>query len=151
MCGIGKDLGRNGDGIRRKLICLGDSLTFGAGVTRRDCWTSLVQRECGWTVVNETAVKNLFCNSYLLLILLVGIGMISIYDYCRIFQIFLLIFFQEETEIFVMIIWNSFSVFIDCTPENGMSKFIACGFHFPASVNKTMSTLCCYHRVEHNR
>ena len=53
MCGIGKDLGRNGDGIRRKLICLGDSLTFGAGVTRRDCWTSLVQRECGWTVVNR--------------------------------------------------------------------------------------------------
>ena len=59
--------------------------------------------------VNETAVKNLFCNSYLLLVLLVGIGMISIYDYCRIFQIFLLIFFQEETEIFVMIIGNSFS------------------------------------------
>ena len=53
MCGIGKDLGRNGDGIRRKLICLGDSLTFGAGVTRRDCWTFLVQRECGWTVVNR--------------------------------------------------------------------------------------------------
>ena len=53
MCGIGKDLGRNGDGIRRKLICLGDSLTFGAGVTRRDCGTSLVQRACGWTVVNR--------------------------------------------------------------------------------------------------
>ena len=75
--------------------------------------------------VNETAVKNLFCNSYLLLILLVGIGMIGIYDYCRVFQVFLLIFFQEESEVFVMIIGNSFSVFIDCTPENGMSKFIA--------------------------
>ena len=36
-----------------KLICLGDSLTFGAGVPRRDCWTSLFQREYGWTVVNR--------------------------------------------------------------------------------------------------
>ena len=36
-----------------KLICLGDSLTFGAGVSRRDCWTSLFQRESGWSVENR--------------------------------------------------------------------------------------------------
>lgn len=36
-----------------KLICLGDSLTFGAGMPRRDCWTALFHRERGWTVINR--------------------------------------------------------------------------------------------------
>lgn len=36
-----------------ELICLGDSLTFGYGVARPACWTSLFQRESGWQVFNR--------------------------------------------------------------------------------------------------
>ena len=36
-----------------KLICLGDSLTFGAGMPRGMCWTALFGRESGWNVVNR--------------------------------------------------------------------------------------------------
>ncbi len=35
------------------LICLGDSLTFGVGMPRQDCWTALFQRESGWSVTNR--------------------------------------------------------------------------------------------------
>ena len=41
-------------------------------------------------------MHNLFGNTDLLLILLVRIRMVGIYDHCRVFQIFLLIFFQEK-------------------------------------------------------
>lgn len=36
-----------------KLFCLGDSLTFGFGVSRNMRWTTLVEREAGWQVVNR--------------------------------------------------------------------------------------------------
>lgn len=34
------------------LICLGDSLTFGYGVPRNRCWTSLAQKDSGFRIVN---------------------------------------------------------------------------------------------------
>lgn len=40
----------SGDGM--KLFCLGDSLTFGFGVPRAARWTTLLEREIGWDVVN---------------------------------------------------------------------------------------------------
>ena len=36
-----------------KLICLGDSLTFGFGMSRNVRWTTLVEQETGWQVVNR--------------------------------------------------------------------------------------------------
>lgn len=36
-----------------KMICLGDSLTFGAGVESARCWSTLFRQESGWTVVNR--------------------------------------------------------------------------------------------------
>lgn len=36
-----------------KLFCLGDSLTFGFGMSRNVRWTTLVERETGWQVVNR--------------------------------------------------------------------------------------------------
>ena len=33
-----------------ELICLGDSLTYGYGVRRAQCWTELAARESGWTL-----------------------------------------------------------------------------------------------------
>lgn len=35
-----------------ELICLGDSLTFGYGVHRAQCWTSLAEQKSGWTLLN---------------------------------------------------------------------------------------------------
>ncbi len=36
-----------------KILCIGDSLTFGFGVPRRDAWTALAQRELGVELVNR--------------------------------------------------------------------------------------------------
>ena len=35
-----------------KLICLGDSLTFGFGVRQSERWTSLLEADTGWEVIN---------------------------------------------------------------------------------------------------
>ena len=36
-----------------KLICIGDSLTFGYGVRPFQRWTRLCAQETGWEIVNE--------------------------------------------------------------------------------------------------
>ena len=36
-----------------KIVCLGDSLTYGYGVPRRDCWVSLAAEATGHTMVNR--------------------------------------------------------------------------------------------------
>ena len=36
-----------------KLVCLGDSLTYGYGVPRKDCWVSLAAASTGHTLVNR--------------------------------------------------------------------------------------------------
>lgn len=36
-----------------KIICLGDSLTFGYGVSRKYCWTSLIENRLGIEVINK--------------------------------------------------------------------------------------------------
>ena len=36
-----------------KLICIGDSLTFGYGVRTFQRWTRLCAQETGWEIVNE--------------------------------------------------------------------------------------------------
>ncbi|MBQ9661848.1 MAG: GDSL family lipase [Oscillospiraceae bacterium] len=35
-----------------KMICIGDSLTYGYGVRRSQCWTELAAEMSGWTLVN---------------------------------------------------------------------------------------------------
>ena len=36
-----------------KMICIGDSLTYGYGVRRAQCWTELASGMSGWTLVNR--------------------------------------------------------------------------------------------------
>lgn len=36
-----------------KIVCLGDSLTFGYGVPRKSCWTSLLENKENITVINK--------------------------------------------------------------------------------------------------
>ena len=47
--------GRQRKGSRRMgtIICLGDSLTYGYGVRRAQCWTELAAKMSGWNVVNR--------------------------------------------------------------------------------------------------
>ena len=35
------------------MICIGDSLTYGYGVRRAQCWTELASEMSGWTLVNH--------------------------------------------------------------------------------------------------
>lgn len=42
----------------KKILCLGDSLTYGYGVSRRDTWTSKVQDQGKYTVVNAGCSGN---------------------------------------------------------------------------------------------
>ena len=44
---------RKRGGVRMKLICIGDSLTFGYGVRPSQRWTRLCAQETGWEIVNE--------------------------------------------------------------------------------------------------
>lgn len=36
-----------------KILCLGDSLTFGTGVRRNESWLSLVQKDYNWNMINR--------------------------------------------------------------------------------------------------
>ena len=36
-----------------KILCLGDSLTYGMGVLHKERWSSLVAEQTGYTVVNR--------------------------------------------------------------------------------------------------
>ena len=69
--------------------------------------------------IDHTAVENFFCNTNLLFILFVGIGVVGINDDSRILQIFFLIFFPQKTEIFVMVVRNRLSVFAYGTAKDG--------------------------------
>ena len=44
---------RNAGGKNMRLICIGDSLTFGYGVHLSQRWTQLCAQETGWELVNE--------------------------------------------------------------------------------------------------
>ena len=41
------------DGARRRLYCLGDSLTFGYGVQPRERWLTLASGQSGWRLMNR--------------------------------------------------------------------------------------------------
>ena len=59
------------------------------------------------------AVKNLACNSYLLLELLVGIRVVGIDNCGRILEILSHILFIKSLKIFIMVIRNANAVFVD--------------------------------------
>ena len=57
LCFLNKDgimvIPRKRDGVKMKLLCIGDSLTFGYGVRTFQRWTRLCAQETGWEIVNE--------------------------------------------------------------------------------------------------
>ena len=100
-------------------------------------------------VAVTAAVKYFFCNTDLLQILLVGVGVVGINHACRILQVLLGVQLTEQTEIFVVIVRKYLSVLVDSTAEYGVSKGVAGGVDIPSSVNKGVSMLSSNNRVEH--
>ena len=96
------------------------------------------------------AVKNLTRNTDLLLILLVGVGVISIYDNSRVGKILSMVFVIKETKILVMIVRDCLTMFVYSATKNSMGKRIAGCLYFPASVNKAVCTLSCNDGIQHN-
>lgn len=37
-----------------KLVCIGDSLTYGYGVPSNACWVELLNKNLGWNTLNKT-------------------------------------------------------------------------------------------------
>ena len=48
-----KKIQQKGSGRMDTIICIGDSLTYGYGVHRAQCWTKLAAEMSGWTIVNR--------------------------------------------------------------------------------------------------
>ena len=74
--------------------------------------------------INLTAVKHFLGNTDLLLILLVGVGVVGIYDSSHVLEILSRIFLKKKAKVFVMIVRNGLSVLIYRTAKNGMCKLI---------------------------
>lgn len=53
MCPSPWSDGQREGGPRRRLYCLGDSLTFGYGVSPRERWLSLASEQSGWRLMNR--------------------------------------------------------------------------------------------------
>lgn len=52
-CCDGSALPRTERNMHMKIICLGDSLTYGMGVPRKSCWVSLTAQATGHTLINR--------------------------------------------------------------------------------------------------
>ena len=50
------------------------------------------------------AILNLVAHTF------VGVGVVGVYDNCRVLEILFLIFFPQKTKIFVMVVRDSFSM-----------------------------------------
>ena len=77
--------------------------------------------------------------------------MIRIHDRRRILQISLIIFFQQELQILIMIVRDRIAMFIHCSAKNCMSQRIAVRLSLPVSVDKVLFDLCCQNRIQHHR
>ena len=96
------------------------------------------------------AVQYFLNNTNLFFVLFVGIGVVGINDDSRVLQIAFIILFKQKLQIFVMIVGNGVSVFVDSTSKNGVSQRVSGSLHFPVPVNKVLFYLCSYHGVQHN-
>ena len=97
-----------------------------------------------------TAVKNLTCDTNLLLVMLVGVGVVGIHDHCRVGKVLCVVFVIEKTKILVMVVRDRFPMLVYRTAKDCVREWVAGGLNLPASVNKTMSALCCNNGVQHN-
>lgn len=43
-----------------KLVCIGDSLTYGYGVSSKSCWTELLKKHLNMEVINKGPLPGFF-------------------------------------------------------------------------------------------
>ena len=90
-----------------------------------------------------TAVKNLACDTNLLLVVLVGVGVVGIHDHCRVGKVLCVVFVIEKTKILIMVVRDGFPMFVYRTTKDCVGERVTGGLNFPASVNEAVSALCC--------
>ena len=77
--------------------------------------------------------------------------MVCIYNACRIHQIAGIIHIDKTHQIFVVIVRNVLTMFINGTTQNCMCEWIARCCNFPVSVDKCLFCLCSNNRIKHYR
>ena len=81
------------------------------------------------------AVKNFTGDPRLLVILLIRIGMVRIYDGCRVLQRGLRILIQQQLQILKMVIGDSVPVLVGGTAQDRVGQRISGGMRLRASVD----------------
>ena len=83
-----------------------------------------------------TAVKNFTCDTNLLFVMLVGVGMVGIHDHCRVGKVLCVVFVIEKTKILIMVVRDGFPMFVYRTTKDCVGERVTGGLNFPASVMK---------------
>ena len=65
-----------------------------------------------------TAVKNLTCDTNLLLVMFVGVGVVGIHDHCRVGKVLCMVFVIEKTKILVMVVRDRFPMLVYRTAKD---------------------------------
>ena len=85
-----------------------------------------------------TAVKNLTCDTNLLLVMLVGVGVVGIHDHCRVGKVLCMVFVIEKTKILVMVVRDRFPMLVYRTAiqsvGNTWAPFAACVIELAARI-----------------
>ena len=68
------------------------------------------------------AVKHFFYNADLLLVLLVGVGVVSVYNAGRIYQIPFHVKLMKQHQILVVVVGQALAMFADSTPQDGVCQ-----------------------------
>ena len=76
-------------------------------------------------LIDPAAVQDLFYDADLLLIFLAGVGMISVNEDGRVFQIPFLVFFEKKLDIFIVVVGNCISMFVYGPSEDRVGERIA--------------------------
>ena len=96
------------------------------------------------------AVQYLRYDTWLLVELLVGVGVVCIDDAGRIDQIHFLIHFVEQHQVFLVIVWMSLIMFVDCTTQDRVCQWVSVRLNFVLTIQERVVALCCNDRVHHN-
>ena len=96
------------------------------------------------------AVKHFFYNADLLLVLLVGVGVVSVYNAGRIYQIPFHVKLMKQHQILVVVVGQALAMFADSTPQDGVCPGIAFCFYLPVPHNKLVAVLGSMNGIEHN-
>ena len=106
--------------------------------------------EAGQVTVGSAGMHDLVNDADLFLELFAGVAVICVDDTGRIDEIALVVFLQQENQIFIVIIGNIVAMLVDCAAQDCVRERISGRIDLPAAVDKRMRVLCRVHGVEHD-